>query len=106
MGWEWVVLGVFTVAGPLLFQGFFPVQAQVTVRGGAVFFLRYGRATQLLRCALKFVMFWGVALMLATLESRMWLRLWISVPVALAMTYHFIMVRRHRVHWLTGRGLA
>ena len=106
MAWEWIVLGVLTVVGPVIFRGFLPVRQIVTVRGGGVFDLTYSTVAQIMRSAAKFGFVWLIALGLAQLERRLWLRLWIIGLPLIGLTGHFVYVRRCGVHWLSGRPLA
>ena len=106
MAWEWIVLGTLTVVGPTMFHRFIPVNLEITVGGGGVFTVRFGLVTQVLRIILKFGLVWLIALGLAQLESRLWLRLWVLVPPVVGFTFHGIYVRKSHVHWLSGRPLA
>lgn len=82
MAWEWIVLVALTIIGPAMFHRFIPVRQEVIVRGGAVFTVEYGPVAQIMRSAAKFGFVWLIALGLAQLESRLWLRLWIiGLPV-------------------------
>ncbi len=105
MAWEWIVLTTLTVVGPTMFHRFMPVNLEITVRGGGVFAVRFGPVAQALRVILKFGLVWLIALGLARLESRLWLRLWIIGLPFIGLLGHFVYVRRCRVHWLSGRPL-
>lgn len=105
MASEWIVLVALTIIGPVMFHRFIPVRQEVTVRGGAVFTMEYGTATQIIRSAAKFGLVWLIALGLAQLESRLWLRLWIIGLPVIGLVGHFVYVRRCGVHWLSGRPL-
>lgn len=105
MAWEWIVLVALTIIGPAMFHRFIPVRQEVTVRGGAVFTLEYGPVAQIMRSAAKFGLVWLIALGLAQLESRLWLRLWIIGLPLIGLIGHFVYVRRYDVHWLSGRPL-
>ena len=105
MAWEWIVLAAITIIGPVTFRGFLPVRQIVTVRGGGVFDFTYSTAAQILRSAAKFGLVWLIALGLAQLESRLWLRLWIIGLPVIGLVGHFVYVRRCGVHWLSGRPL-
>ena len=76
-------------------------QQQVTVRGGAVFTIRYSIAAQIMRTAAKFGFVWLIAVGLAQLESRLWLRLWIIGGPLIGLIGHFVYVRSFQVHWLS-----
>ncbi len=102
MAWEWVLLAVLTVAGPLAFRRFIVVRQVVTTRGGAVYAMDYGPAAQWLNTALKFAVFWLVALLLSQRPDRMWLRLWVLALPPLIVCVHLALARRHRVHGLSG----
>ena len=105
MAWEWIVLATLTIVGPVMFHRFMPVNLEITVRGGGVFTVRFGLVTQVLRIISKFGLVWLIALGLAQLESRLWLRLWIIGLPFIGLVAHFVYVRRCRVHWLSGRPL-
>ncbi len=102
MAWEWIVLGALTIIGPVMFHRFIPVRQEVTVRGGGVFTLEYGAVAQIMRSAAKFGFVWLIALGLAQLESRLWLRLWIIGLPVIGLVGHVVYVRRCGVHWLSG----
>jgi len=105
MAWEWIVLIVLTITGPAKFHRFIPVRQEVTVRGGAVFTVEFGPVAQIMRSAAKFGFVWLIAMALAQLESRLWLRLWIIGLPVIGVVGHFVYVRRCGVHWLSGRPL-
>ncbi len=105
MAWEWIVLGALTIIGPVMFHRFIPARQEVTVRGGAVFTMEYGPVPQIMRSAAKFGLVWLIALGLAQLESRLWLRLWIVGLPVVGLVGHLLYVRRYGVHWLSGRPL-
>ena len=105
MAWEWIVLAALTIIGPVMFHRFIPVRQEVTVRGGGVFTFEYGPAAQIIRSAAKFGLVWLIALGLAQLESRLWLRLWIIGLPVIGLIGHFVYVRRCGVHWLSGCSL-
>ena len=105
MAWEWIVLATLTIVGPVMFHRFMPVNLEITVRGGGVFTVRFGPVAQALRVILKFGLVWLIALGLARLESRLWLRLWIIGLPLIGSVGHFVYVRRYGVHWLNGRPL-
>lgn len=105
MAWEWIVLIALTIIGPTMFHRFIPVMQQVTVRGGAVFTIRFSLLAQIMRSAAKFGFVWLIAFSLAQLESRMWLRLWIIGMPLIGLVGHFVYVRRFKVHWLSGHQL-
>ena len=105
MAWEWIVLLIVSVVGPTLFSRFAPTRQETTVRGGAVFTINYSPVTLVLRSAVKFGAYWGIALLLARLDNRLWLRLWaVGLPL-LGTVAHFVLVKRNRIHWLTGKPL-
>ncbi len=106
MPWEWIVLAALTIIGPATFHRFLPTRQVVTVRGGGVFTLDYGPVAQIVRSVAKFGFVWLIALGLAQLESRLWMRLWIIGLPLIGVTGHFVYVRRCGVHWLSGRPLA
>ncbi len=105
MAWEWIVLLAMTLCGPLMFHRFVPTRQETTVRGGAVFTFEFGLGAQVARTTIKFALVWIVALALAQLENRLWLRIWVIAPALLGLSTHFFFVKRHRVHWLSGRPL-
>ncbi len=105
MAWEWIVLAALTIIGPVMFHRFIPVRQEVTVRGGAVLTFEYGPVAQIVRSAAKFGFVWLIAMALAQLESRLWLRLWIIGLPVIGLVGHFVYVRRCGVHWLNGRSL-
>ena len=105
MAWEWIFLAILTVLGPVLFHRFIPVRQEVTVRGGGVFTLEYSPVAQIVRSAAKFGFVWLIAMALAQLESRLWLRLWIIGMPVIGLVGHSVYVRRCRVNWLSGRPL-
>ena len=86
MAWEWIVLGILTVVGPVIFRGFLPARQVFTVRGGGVFDFTYTTTTQIIRCIVKIGFIWLIALALSQLESRLWLRLFVVVLPAVGMT--------------------
>ena len=106
MAWEWIVLAIVTVVGPSLFHRFLPTREEITIRGGAVFTIHFGPVMQILRTGFKFAVVWAIALLLARLENRLWLRLWIVGTAMLGFIGHFVVTRKHRVHWLTGMPLS
>ena len=106
MAWEWIVLGAGTVIGPVIFRGFLPVRQIFTVRGGGVFEFTYTATTRIIRCIVKFGFIWLIALALAQLESRVWLRLFVVALPAVCIAVHSYFVMRCGVHWLTGRPLS
>ena len=105
MPWEWIVLIAITIIGPTVFHRFIPTMQQVTVRGGAVFTIRYSLAAQIMRTVAKFGFVWLIAFGLEQLESRLWLRLWIIGGPLIGLTGHFVYVHRFKVHWLSGHQL-
>lgn len=88
-----------------MFHRFIPIRQEVPVRGGGVFTLEYSPVAQIMRSAAKFGFVWLIALGLAQLESRLWLRLWIIGLPLIGLAGHFVYVRRYGVHWLSGRPL-
>ena len=106
MAWEWIVLAALTIIGPAIFHRFIPTRQVVTVRGGGVFTLEYGAIAQIMRSAAKFGFVWLIAMVLAQMESRLWLRCWIIGLPLIGLIAHFVYVRRCDVHWLSGRPLS
>ncbi len=106
MAWEWIVLAAITIIGPVTFHRLLPTRQVVTVRGGGVFTLEYGAVAQIMRSAAKFGLVWLIALGLAQLDNRLWLRCWIIGLPLIGLIGHFVYVRRCGVHWLSGRPLA
>jgi len=106
MAWEWIVLAAITIIGPVIFRGFLPVRQIVTVRGGGVFDFTYSTVAQIMRSAAKFGFVWLIALGLAQLDSRLWLRLFVVGLPAICIAAHSYFVMRCGVHWLSGRPLA
>jgi len=105
VSWEWIVLAVYTVLGPVLFHRFLPTRKVVTVRGGAVFDVSFGPIGQVLRSVSKFAFVWLIAFLLVAAEHRAWFRVWVFFPVVVGMTGHFVFTRKYRVHWLWGSPL-
>ena len=103
MAWEWIVLVSITVIGPTVFHRFLPIRQEITVLGGAVFTVNYGPVARILRTTFKFAVVWAIALLLARLDNRLWLRLWVVGPPLLGGNVHFFGCKKHRVHCLTGR---
>ncbi len=103
MAWEWIVLVSITVIGPTVFHRFLPIRQEITVLGGAVFTVNYGPVARILRTTFKFAVVWAIALLLARLDNRLWLRLWVVGPPLLGGSVHFFGCKKHRVHCLTGR---
>ena len=102
MAWEWIVLSVITLVGPVVFYAWMPARMEVTFTNDLTYVIQFSLPLRILRTALKFGFMWGVALALAQLERRLWLQVWVIAPALIGLTVHFTFVRKRRVHWRTG----
>jgi len=105
MAWEWILLAFITLLGPVIFHHWMPMRIETTFPSGVTYVSERGPISRIVHSMAKFAIIWIIALMLAQLERRLWLQLWVVLPAAMGLTFHFIFVRIRGVHWRTGAAL-